>query len=345
MECKSNFMLGEIKSKNPISRIGIGPMSSEVIEAVFRYSEKHEIPLMLVASKNQVDWDGGYVNQWKTDDYMAYVKKMRQQYAKAKVYICRDHCGPGFKNDNLADVYKTIDSDIENGFDLIHVDFCRYKGERQEIFNQAKKAVEYIYKKSSNILIEVGMDENKGDFLMDSSGIEEELRFFTTLGPVHFFVLQTGSLIMEINQVGKFNKALLKAVRPLAKKYKVFFKEHNCDYLSAEDIAMRRELIDAINIAPQYGIFQTMITLEKALLYGIDPAEFLNDAYASKKWEKWLYVNTKENRLRCSIIAGHYVFAGDAYQRLYNKINKHENLRETIIGELMKSLLIYATNF
>lgn len=332
-------------TENSLGKLGIGPLSSEIIEAAFRYSERRRAPLMLIASQNQIDWDGGYVNKWKTGEYMAYVVGMRQKYPQAMVSICRDHCGPGFKSDNLSDVYKTIDCDIENGFDLIHVDFCHYNGSRQEIIDQSKKAIEYIYKKSPKTLIEVGTDENNGDLLTDVSRIEEEMKSFTALGPICFFVVQTGSLIKEVNQVGTFNKSFLQEVRLLAKDYGILVKEHNCDYLSKEDLALRTGLVDAVNVAPQYGVLQTMITLEKAFLYGIDPTEFLDDAYMSDRWEKWLHKSTKENRFLCSLIAGHYVFSGDAYRKLFEKINKHEDIRETIIEELMKNFSVYIENF
>ena len=61
------------------STLGIGPMSSEVIEAVFRYSNYYRKPLMLIASKNQIDWRGGYVNGWKTENYKSFIDQMRQQ--------------------------------------------------------------------------------------------------------------------------------------------------------------------------------------------------------------------------------------------------------------------------
>lgn len=330
--------------ENFLGKLGIGPLSSEIIEAVFRYSEKRRVPLMLIASQNQIDWDGGYVNGWKTNEYMAYVGEMRQKYTRAKVSICRDHCGPGFKSDTLSDVYKTIDCDIENGFDLIHVDFCHYKGNHQAVIDQSRKAIEYIHRKSPKTLIEVGTDENSGGFLTDASRVEEEIKVFTALGPICFFVVQTGSLIKEMNQVGTFNEAFLKEVRSLVKGHDIRFKEHNGDYLSEEDIAMRTGLIDAVNVAPQYGVLQTMLTLEKAFLYGIDPTEFLNDAYVSNKWKRWLHTNTKENRLLCSLIAGHYVFSGDAYRKLFEKIGQHENIREVIIGELMKNFSMYTEN-
>ena len=40
-------------------KIGIGPMSSEVIEAVYKYSSINNKELMLIASKNQIDHNGG----------------------------------------------------------------------------------------------------------------------------------------------------------------------------------------------------------------------------------------------------------------------------------------------
>jgi tagatose-1,6-bisphosphate aldolase non-catalytic subunit AgaZ/GatZ len=103
-----------------ISKLGIGPMSEEIIEAAFLYSETNSVPLMLISSKNQIDWDAGYVNNWNTKQYSSYVAEMKKKYPKAQIFVCRDHCGPGFKNDDLTDVYKTIDADLSSGFDLIH---------------------------------------------------------------------------------------------------------------------------------------------------------------------------------------------------------------------------------
>src|SRR4051812_15384473 len=109
--------------------LAIGPMSSEIIEAVFYYSNFFRVPLMLIASKNQIDYAGGYVNNWTTAEYMEFVNTMKKQYPLAKVKICRDHCGPGFNGKtDLKDVYKTIEEDIKTGFDLIHIDFCHCPG-------------------------------------------------------------------------------------------------------------------------------------------------------------------------------------------------------------------------
>jgi len=329
---------------NLISKLGVGPMSSEIIEAVFRYSQDKNVPLMLIATKSQIDWDRGYINGWSTRQYREYTDTLKAKYKDARVYICRDHCGPGPKNDDLEDVYKTLDSDIENNFDLIHVDFSGLKGSYENILEQSAKAIEYILEKSPETLIEVGADENVGDFLNDTDRIKAEIKYFKSVAPIHFFVCQTGSLTREIDQVGEFNSGFIKKVKGIADKEGVFLKEHNADYLFSEDISIRSGLIDAMNIAPQQGVVQTLLTLGKCKLYGIDPNDFLEESYKSGKWKKWMHSNSSDNKLLCSIIAGHYVFSSDAYKRIFEKISKHENFKESVIETMIRNFDIYIKN-
>ena len=325
-------------------RLGIGPMSEEIVEAVFRYSQEKNEPLMLIASKNQIDWDGGYVNQWTTEKYADYVFDLKRKYPCAKVLLCRDHCGPGFKNGGLKDVYKTISSDIDNGFDLIHIDFCRYKGDKEKILKESWRAIDYIRRRKPTILIEIGTDDNKGDFLSNISAIEKEMKFFTQLAPILFFVVQTGSLIKEFNQVGRFNGDFIQKVRKVADKYRLKLKEHNADYLSEEEIGKRKGLIDAVNVAPQYGVIQTQLTIQKCLAYGIDFGDFLEESYKSERWRKWLYKNTADNKFLCAVVSGHYVFSSDAYKRIFDKISRYEDFRERIILEMIKNFKMYLDN-
>ncbi len=329
---------------NTIAKLGVGPMSPEIVEAVFSYSEKTGKPLMLIASKNQIDWDGGYCGAWTTAEYAEFIGQMKNKYLSSKVYICRDHCGVGFKNDEIYDVYKTIDADLENGFNLIHIDFCHFKGSYEKILESSKKAIEYILKKNPKILLEIGTDENTGEFKEDLGRVEEQMKFFTELAPIKFFVTQTGSLVKETEQVGSFNKVYIEKIRKLADKYQINLKEHNCDYTTAADIAKRKGLIDAVNVAPQYGVIQTMLTLQKAYTYGIDAGDFLNDSYKNGKWEKWLYKNDSSNKQFCAIIAGHYVFANTPYQKLFEKISEKENFKQTIIDEMGKNFNMYLEN-
>ncbi|MBI5469862.1 class II D-tagatose-bisphosphate aldolase, non-catalytic subunit [Candidatus Kaiserbacteria bacterium] len=319
------------------AKLAIGPMSSETIEATFRYSNFYRKELMLISTKNQIDWNGGYVNGWTTKEYMDYVQEMRACYPQAKVAICRDHCGPGFNgNHDIKDVYKTIEADIKTGFDLMHIDFCHFKGTKDEQFAASKKAVQLCLKLNPKIRIEIGTDENAGINygLPNISEIEREINFFTSFCDPEFYVVQTGSLVMEINQVGSFNRPFVEKIYTLLQEKGLKMKEHNADYLPKAAIAERDGIVDTQNIAPQLGVIQTQHVLTKCLIYGVDPTEFLDTVYAGGKWKKWMRDNTKENKMLCSVIAGHYHFASDAYKRLVAELGKHEDISESIMTQL-----------
>ena len=134
----------------------------------------------------------------------------------------------------------------------------------------------------------------------------------------------------------------MKKIKEICIGKKVNIKEHNADYLDENGINLRKGIIDAFNIAPQFGVLQTQITLQKCLVYGIKTNDFLNDAYRSGKWKKWLYKNKASNISLCSLIAGHYVFSFDSYKTIVDKINKYENFSETVINEVMKIIRLYS---
>lgn len=116
-------------------------MSSETIESVYKYSAINNKPLMLIASKNQIDHSSGYVNNWNTRQYSDFLKILKKKYKNSRVKICRDHCGPGFNgNYSIKDVFDTIDSDIQNNFDLIHIDFSKAKTDYDKILKLSKKS-------------------------------------------------------------------------------------------------------------------------------------------------------------------------------------------------------------
>lgn len=328
-----------------VPKLGIGPLSSEIIEAAFIYSEENRIPLMLIASKNQIDHSGGYVSGWNTKQYANFVNSLKQKYAKSDIWMCRDHCGPGFNGvDGLDDTYKTIETDLKNGFSLIHIDLCHLKGSHKDKLNESKKIIEHIQKSSPQCLIEIGTDENTGRNFRDLKLIEKDLQFFTSFCKPLFFVSQTGSLIMETTQIGKFNLSYVKKLSRLCKKYGVNLKEHNADYIDSDEIEKRRELVDAVNVAPQFGVIQTNLTLLKCNTYGIDPNPFLERSYRSGKWKKWITKKNIPNKLLCSIVAGHYNFTSPEYRQIYRKISKNEDLRTSIISEMIRNFDLYIKN-
>jgi len=329
------------------SNLGIGPMSTEVIEAVFRYSHFHRKDLMLIASKNQIDHSGGYVNGWDTKQYCDFLGEMKKKYIYSNIINCRDHCGPGFSgNMSMDDTYKTIETDIENGFDLIHIDLCYYKGSNEKRLEESKKAIEHCLKLNENILIEIGTDENLGAMYSFNSlkEIEDEVKYFNNFFKPEFFVVQTGSLVKEINQVGSFNEKFIKECSDLIRSNGIKLKEHNADYLSSEEIKERKNIVNALNIAPQLGVIQTGLVLNKCLIYGIQFNDFANIVYEGSKWKKWLHNNDKKNKYLCTQIAGHYHFASDEYKKIVEQLNVHEDISENIIEIIMEVIDHYESS-
>ena len=78
--------------------LGIGPMSKNCIDASIELSDKYLLPLMLIASRRQIDsseFGGGYVNNWSTEEYSSYVKEKDKG---GYILLARDHGGPWQNN-------------------------------------------------------------------------------------------------------------------------------------------------------------------------------------------------------------------------------------------------------
>ena len=117
-------------SKLPI--IGIGPMSKNCVDASIELSNEHNLSLMLIASRRQIESNElgrGYVNNWSTEEFSTYVLKKDK---KKKIILCRDHGGP-WQNDRdkkqklslksaMNSAKKSFKADIDNNFKIIHID-------------------------------------------------------------------------------------------------------------------------------------------------------------------------------------------------------------------------------
>ena len=74
--------------------LGVGPMSVNCVDAAIELSNDFDIPLMLIASRRQIDSDefgGGYVNSWSTREFAGYVIDRDK---RGKILLARDHGGP-----------------------------------------------------------------------------------------------------------------------------------------------------------------------------------------------------------------------------------------------------------
>ena len=184
------------------------------------------------------------------------------------------------------------------------------------------------------------------------------------LPQVSFVVIQAGTKVMEMKNVGSFEspiriknelpvEILLLKMIEVCNKYGVYMKEHNTDYLTNESLQWHPHLgIHSANVAPEFGVTET-----KQLLNILEEnncedlaKKFLKISYDSSKWKKWVLKGSKISDREKSIISGHYVFSHpgvieikkEASDRLLSK-----NIRLDLLlkDAVKKSITRYLKNF
>jgi hypothetical protein len=314
-------------------KIGCGPMSKEIINILTTYSTI--TPMMIIASRNQVDYQNGYVCDQK---YLGTHLKNQNN-----ILLCRDHCGPYFKDTDknltlgaaINECKKTIDHDLEAGFHLIHIDVSR----AEYPFSVADELISYTLNLNPNILMEFGSEENTG-VESAATNIDSQLEYCKQYNKnIKFFVSQTGSLAKE-KQVGKFDVSYNLHVADKIHSAGFLFKEHNGDYLNVEDIMLRKQAkIDAINIAPQLGVIQTTV-LHSLAKNTKEWEEFANCVYRGNKYHRWLSTAECSNYAEAVQVSGHYFFNTKEYALILNSID--QNLFYSILeSKIIETLNTY----
>lgn len=320
-------------------RLGFGPMSPEVISILANYSHSKQQPLMMIASRNQIDATSGYV--MTTPQLRQQLKDLPTDY----LWVCRDHCGPYFLDVEkglplalaVAATKKTIAYDIEQGFDLIHIDTSRV----DDTYGIAEELFKFCLDLNPNIRFEFGTEENVG-VAAGAIKYREDVAFAKNIPNIEFVVAQTGSLCHEDHQAGGFEIDTVKDLVRVANENGVKLKEHNADYLTAEQVKLRRDVgVHAMNIAPQLGVVQTKLLRRLAEDNNLlsEWNAFVDVTLASNRWKKW--TDSLEPAQRVTV-AGHYCFNTPQYQHLVDKIGP--DWYDLLYTEIANVLDVYTTN-
>ncbi len=315
-------LVKKIDSLGDVTLIGIGPMSSNVIESCFELAKLYRFPLMFIASRNQIDkkeLGGGYVNGWDQFDFANRIKEVAENNNFYDYYICRDHGGPWqrdeernahFEVNHAMDIAKkSFASDIEAGFDLIMVDPTKdpfTMGKVVDLDFVLEKTIDLIEfceqeRKKHNIerlAYEVGTEETNGGLTqveVYNVFLEKLKKGLTKRGlPMPLFVVgQTGTLVKSTRQAGRFNYKNTKTLTDMAKKHGVYLKEHNADYLDNASLVLHIPArVTAANVAPQFGYVETKSYLS---LCKVEDKLFENNIISTKSN---LYTILLENAIK-----------------------------------------------
>ena len=287
-------------------KIYIGPMSKNIVDAIIEFCDETDNKIGLIPSRRQVEWSGGYVNNWTTETFSKYSNKL---------FLVRDHSGPkqGHTND---DGYDSLLFDCKY-LNMIHIDPWKKYPKYEEGLQETIKMIKFCHKHNPNIEFEVGTEEAIRKFEPNElNQFLSELYINLThseYNQIKYVVIQSGTSLKKNTNTGKYDKERLTSMIGIAKEYELLSKEHNGDYLPTDLIKEKFDLgLDAINIAPEFGQIETKIYLDKLKNKHLNLFDtFWEICYNSKRWEKWVDKDfdplvQKEELIN---ICGHYVLS------------------------------------
>jgi hypothetical protein len=330
-------------------KLGVGPMSESVVALCLEYSSYHKFPIMFIASRNQADYNSGYA--FTTSDLADFVRSS-EYYDPDRVLLCRDHCGPYFSdnddglslNDAVESCLKTIEADCNANFDLIHVDVSRIEDEQQH--DIARVLFDYVRTFKPDMAFEFGTEDNTGTNLKDSmQKLQQQLEFVEAYKPhIKFVVSQTGSLTKHI-QAGNFDPSDNMQTAELIHNSGILFKEHNADYLSADEVNLRKTTgVDSINIAPQLGSVQSSVMLyyKNHCLELFET--FYNEVIEAGYWKKWVTPDITDNDIKF-IASAHYCYGYDSGKVLLDELLNNVDFMVTLKTQLYDALDQYRIGY
>ncbi len=336
--------------------LGVGPMSVNCVNGAIELANHLRIPLLLIASRRQIEckeFGGGYVNNWTTEDFAKYVKERdKGDY----IVLARDHGGP-WQGYNETEIEHTeamerakvsFKADLDSGFDMIHID----PSVRTRSLSDIEKDVSVLYDycesvtKSDDIIYECGTEETNGQ-ITDMESFEAFVKCCSEISKkIKFVVGQTGTLVKETRNIGHFQPDQALNLANICDEYSIWLKEHNLDYVPESVLKQHIPCrVHAANVAPEFGVVETKRFLQalKEHKFKKERKRFLEIAYDSKKWEKWV-VSDLSNEEK-AIIAGHYVFTHPEVVEIYNKLNEKIYLDDILKNEVQWHILRYLKPF
>jgi hypothetical protein len=292
----------------------IGPMSKNVVDTIIEFCEETNNSMGFIPSRRQIEYNGGYVNNWKTKEFCEYVKSKTN-----KIILQRDHSGPE-QGQYSDDGYTSLMDDC-NHMDLIHIDPWKKYPAFNLGLRETIKMIEFCYELNPNIQYEVGTEEAIRRFepseLVDLiTGLKKNLppEIFKQ---IKYLVIQSGTSLKGNNQTGMYDSYRLKEMIDVCKSFNIVSKEHNGDYISVGVINEKFDLgLDSINIAPEFGLIETKTYLENIKNNTIFE-KYWQICYDSKKWVKWVNedFNPYQNKIELIKICGHYVLSNEEFVR------------------------------
>ena len=225
---------------------------------------------------------------------------------------------------------------------MIHIDPWKKYPNYEEGLKWTIDMIKFCHQENPDIEFEVGTEESIRYFTaIEINTLLTDLELNLTpkeYSQIKYIVIQSGTSLKGNSNTGEYDKDRLLAMIDVAKKYNLLSKEHNGDYISASLIKEKFRLgLDAINIAPEFGLIETQTYLDN----GIHLHDFYNICYDSKRWVKWIGEDFipeihKEELVK---ICGHYVLSDPKFLEIKPNIDKKiKNNIKNKLSELFEDI-------
>ena len=312
--------------KNDIKKIKLylGPMSKNIVDGIIDYNTNVSNSVGMIASRRQIDYYGGYVNNWKTSQFESYVKKQNKD-----IVICRDHGGinqGSFEDDGMNSFL--VDAVYMN---IIHIDPFK----TLNLLDSAYYTMDVMLRcleLNPNCLFEIGTEQAIQPLTIP--GLDYFLNQFKTQAPelidkIAYVVIQSGTSLQGGVNTGEYDKGKLSMMLDVCKQYGVLSKEHNGDYLTPKQIKEKFKMgLSAINIAPQVAHIETEYIMRNLTHHRF--TKWFEMIVDDGSWMKWFpsdfspYKNTKKVVKLC----GHYVFTKPEFNDIFNLQDASEYVKD-----------------
>jgi hypothetical protein len=323
-----------------------GPMTKNVVDTVIQYSLDHpDNEIIFIPSRRQIEYNGGYVNNWTTREFVEYVKSKNN-----KIKIERDHGGP---NQGLVedDGFVSLTEDAKY-MDIIHIDPWKKYNNIDEGIETTIKMINHCYNINKNLLYEICTEEAIRPFSLQEIeyiiNVLQQKLDINVFNQIKYLVIQCGTKLSEGKNHGLFDERKLLEMLEIANKYNMTAKEHNGDWVSLTTIKKKHDLgLKYINIAPELGEIESRVILNKLKQQDTleDYRRFYKICVDSGKWKKWVKdgfdVENKKDEI--ILICGHYNLTDPAFIQIkerYRNIDKE--IQECVYDKLLELNDIYS---
>ena len=271
----------------------IGPMSKNIVDTILDFSIKENYKIGIIPSRRQVDWDGGYVNNWTTDSFIDYLYKSNVN----NIILERDHGGIAqgkYYDNGTTSLY--IDA---TKFDIIHVDpWSNYKGDFQKALDETADNIKFINKVNPELLFEVGTEESI--CYLNENDIDRMLSYLKIkLGELFNKITPEQRAFIESNPhlvVPSLTKALVgKIQNAFGKLFRTKEGEYDTDKLKEYLIANYHAVEDAMKDAPNKGeannlwdknLKSNYLEIARTLLGSEKKAKKMEDDPEKEEWKQ-----------------------------------------------------------